>query len=78
MFGWTIDAAMSHRLLDAFVDAGGNMIDTSDVYSAWLPGNSGGESETIIGDWLATSGRRNQVIIATKVGSVVFEEFFYF
>ncbi len=68
VFGWTIDAAASFKILDAFVDRGGNLIDTADIYSAWVPGNRGGESETIIGQWLKKSGRRNQVLIATKVG----------
>ncbi|WP_428925747.1 aldo/keto reductase [Marinibacterium sp. SX1] len=69
VFGWTADPAMSHRLLDAFTDRGFNMIDTADVYSFWLPGNSGGESETIIGDWLAATGKRDRVVLATKCGS---------
>lgn len=68
VFGWTADEAMSFRLLDAFVDAGFNFIDTADVYSMWIPGNQGGESETVIGNWLQKSGKRDQVIIATKVG----------
>lgn len=69
VFGWTADAATSFALLDRFVDAGGNFIDTADAYSRWVPGHSGGESETIIGEWLARSGKRNRVVIATKVGS---------
>lgn len=69
VFGWTADVAMSHRLLDVFTDRGFNLVDTADVYSFWLPGNKGGESETIIGDWLKQSGKRNEVIIATKCGS---------
>jgi len=69
VFGWTADEATSHRLLDAFVDAGFNFIDTADVYSAWAPGNKGGESETIIGNWLKSRGNRDKVVIATKVGS---------
>ena len=68
VFGWTADEAMSFKLLDAFVDAGMNMIDTADAYSMWVPGNQGGESETIIGKWLRKSGKRDQVLIATKVG----------
>ncbi len=68
VFGWTADEATSFRLLDAFVDAGLNLIDTADVYSRWAPGNQGGESETIIGRWLEKSGNRNRVLIATKVG----------
>ncbi len=67
VFGWTIDQATSFAVLDAFVDAGLNLIDTADAYSAWAPGNHGGESETIIGQWLAKSGKRDQVVIATKV-----------
>ena len=69
VFGWTADAATSHALLDRFVGGGLNAIDTADVYSAWAPGNKGGESETIIGEWLKASGRRNDVVIITKVGS---------
>src|ERR1700722_107218 len=69
VFGWTADEATSFRLLDAFVAAGFNAIDTADVYSRWVPGNRGGESETIIGKWLKRSKKRQQVIIATKVGS---------
>src|SRR6185295_4351456 len=68
VFGWTADAATSFSLLDAFVDAGFNLIDTADVYSRWVPGHSGGESETLIGQWLAKSGKRDRVLIATKVG----------
>jgi len=67
VFGWSVDEKRSFDLLDAFVDAGGNLIDTADVYSAWAPGNRGGESETIIGKWLRRSGKREQVLIATKV-----------
>lgn len=66
-FGWTSDAATSHAVLDAFVAGGGDFIDTADGYSAWVPGNSGGESETIIGDWLKARGNRGDVVIATKV-----------
>jgi aryl-alcohol dehydrogenase-like predicted oxidoreductase len=68
VFGWTADEAMSFRLLDAFVAAGFNLIDTADVYERWVPGHEGGESETIIGKWLKRSGKREKVIIATKVG----------
>ena len=68
VFGWTADETASFAVLDAFVDAGGTMIDTADVYSAWAPGHSGGESETVIGRWLKRSGKREQVVIATKVG----------
>ena len=66
-FGWTSDAAASERVLDAFVGAGGNFIDTADGYSAWVPGNSGGESETIIGSWMAARGNRAKLVIGTKV-----------
>jgi Predicted oxidoreductases (related to aryl-alcohol dehydrogenases) len=69
VFGWTCDEPTSFAVLDAFVAGGGNFIDTADVYSAWVPGNQGGESETILGRWLATRKNRDQVIIATKVGS---------
>lgn len=68
VFGWTIDREQSFRILDAFVDMGGTMIDTADVYSAWVDGHEGGESETIIGEWLRQSGKRDRVLIATKVG----------
>ncbi|PSR54243.1 alcohol dehydrogenase [Adhaeribacter arboris] len=68
VFGWTIDQATSFTLLDAFTEAGFNLIDTADVYSNWVPGNQGGESETIIGNWLKQSGKRDKVVIATKVG----------
>lgn len=66
-FGWTSDRDESHAVLDAFVEGGGNFIDTADVYSAWVPGNQGGESETIIGEWLTRRGRRDDVVVATKV-----------
>jgi aryl-alcohol dehydrogenase-like predicted oxidoreductase len=69
VFGWTADEATSFRLLDTFVAAGFNAVDTADAYSKWEPGNRGGESETIIGNWLKRSEKRQQVIIATKVGS---------
>ncbi|TSD89798.1 aldo/keto reductase [Mycobacterium sp. KBS0706] len=68
VFGWTADEAASFRVLDAFVDAGLNLIDTADAYSTWAPGNKGGESETIIGRWLKRSGKRDRVVVATKVG----------
>lgn len=68
VFGWTIDEKQSFAILDAFVDAGFNAIDTADVYSRWAPGNQGGESETIIGNWLTRSGKRDRVMLATKVG----------
>ncbi|RAJ42172.1 aryl-alcohol dehydrogenase-like predicted oxidoreductase [Kitasatospora sp. SolWspMP-SS2h] len=70
VFGWTADAAQSFAVLDAYAAAGGNFIDTADVYSAWAPGNSGGESETVIGDWLRSRGDREQIVVATKVGSL--------
>ncbi|MBN8747907.1 General stress protein 69 [Xylophilus ampelinus] len=68
VFGWTVDEAMSFRLLDAWLDAGFNFVDTADVYSAWVPGHVGGESETIIGKWLRQSGKRDRIVLATKVG----------
>jgi aryl-alcohol dehydrogenase-like predicted oxidoreductase len=68
VFGWTADEQTSFDLLDTFVDSGMDFIDTADVYSAWVPGNKGGESETIIGKWLKKSRKRDKVIIATKVG----------
>jgi aryl-alcohol dehydrogenase-like predicted oxidoreductase len=69
VFGWTAGEAASFELLDAFVDAGGNLIDTANSYSRWVPGHAGGESETIIGRWIARRGRHDDVVIATKVGS---------
>jgi aryl-alcohol dehydrogenase-like predicted oxidoreductase len=68
VFGWTADEPTSFRLLDAFVAAGGDLIDTADVYSAWVPGNKGGESETVIGKWLKARRNRGTVLVATKVG----------
>ena len=68
VFGWTADETMSFRLLDAWVDAGMNFVDTADVYSRWVHGHAGGESETIIGKWLKASGKRSRVVLATKVG----------
>jgi len=68
VFGWTVDEPMAFRLLDAWVDAGMNFIDTADVYSRWVPGHAGGESETILGKWFRQSGKRNRVVLATKVG----------
>jgi len=68
VFGWTADAAMSERLLDGLRDAGLNFIDTADVYSRWIPGHTGGESETLIGQWLSKRGGRDKVIVATKCG----------
>ncbi|SIT86331.1 aldo/keto reductase [Pontibacter indicus] len=69
VFGWTADEQTSFKLLDAFVEAGFNCIDTANSYSSWVPGNKGGESETIIGNWLKQRGGREQIIIATKVGA---------
>src|SRR5579872_7380507 len=68
VFGWTADQATSFKLLDAFVAAGFNSIDTADMYSRWVPGHTGGESETILGEWLKRRGNRSRVIVATKVG----------
>jgi aryl-alcohol dehydrogenase-like predicted oxidoreductase len=68
VFGWTADQAMSFKLLDGFLAAGFNFIDTADVYARWVPGNTGGESETIIGNWLKARGGRDKVVIATKFG----------
>ena len=68
VFGWTADEPTSMRLLDRFVDEGFNFIDTADMYSRWVPGHTGGESETIIGKWLKKSGKRDKVVIATRVG----------
>ena len=66
-FGWTSDESVSDQVLDAYTAAGGNLIDTADVYSAWAPGHSGGESEIVLGRWLAKNGNRNKVLVATKV-----------
>jgi aryl-alcohol dehydrogenase-like predicted oxidoreductase len=68
VFGWSAGEAQSFAVLDAYAAAGGNFIDTADVYSAWAPGNSGGESETILGRWMAARGNRSKLVIATKVG----------
>ena len=68
VFGWTVDQAASFNLLDALLDHKLNFIDTADVYSSWVEGNKGGESETIIGNWLKKTGKRDQIILATKVG----------
>jgi len=68
VFGWTLDQQQSFRILDAFVAAGFNFIDTADTYSTWVPGNQGGESETIIGQWLKQRGKRDDLVIATKLG----------
>ncbi|TPQ21125.1 aldo/keto reductase [Streptomyces sporangiiformans] len=69
VFGWTADRAQSFAVLDAYAAAGGNFVDTADTYSSWAPGNEGGESETVIGDWLAARGNRADIVVATKVGS---------
>jgi aryl-alcohol dehydrogenase-like predicted oxidoreductase len=69
VFGWTADAKTSFDILDRFVEAGLDTIDTADVYSAWAPGNKGGESETIIGEWMKSRGNRTKVAVVTKVGS---------
>lgn len=68
VFGWTVDERESFRLLDAALDAGLNFVDTADVYSRWVSGHVGGESETVLGKWFARSGRRSQVVLATKLG----------
>lgn len=69
VFGWTANEPTSFDILDAFVDAGGNMVDSADVYSAWVPGNKGGESETVIGNWLRRDpAKRDKIVLATKVG----------
>jgi aryl-alcohol dehydrogenase-like predicted oxidoreductase len=68
VFGWVANGDNAFAILDAFIDGGGTMIDTADVYSAWIPGHKGGESETVIGEWLAQRGRRDDVLIVTKVG----------
>jgi aryl-alcohol dehydrogenase-like predicted oxidoreductase len=70
VFSWTLDKQASFAVLDAFAAAGGTMIDTADAYSVWVPGHTGGESESMIGEWLKASGRRNQMQIATKVGEL--------
>jgi aryl-alcohol dehydrogenase-like predicted oxidoreductase len=68
VFGWTADRAASFAVLDAFAGGGGTLIDSADIYSAWVPGNKGGESERMIGEWFRHSGRRASMLIATKVG----------
>ena len=68
VFGWTIDEAASFAVLDSFVEGGFDFVDTADVYSRWKPGNQGGESETIIGNWIRASGKRDKLVLATKVG----------
>jgi aryl-alcohol dehydrogenase (NADP+) len=70
IFGWTTDEQESFAVLDAYVAAGGNFVDTADSYSAWIPGNSGGESETIIGNWMTARGNRDAIVVATKVGKM--------
>ena len=69
VFGWTADEKKSFEILDGFTDAGFNFIDTADVYSAWVPGNTGGESETIVGKWMSQRNNRDKIILATKVGA---------
>jgi aryl-alcohol dehydrogenase-like predicted oxidoreductase len=69
VFGWTVNEPTAFKILDAFVEAGFDLIDTADVYPRWVPGNRGGESETIIGSWMKRRGNRQKVVIATKVGS---------
>src|SRR5262245_22825792 len=68
VLGWTADEGTSCKLLDRFVDAGLNAVDTADTYSMWVPGHKGGESETVIGSWLKARGGRDKIVIATKVG----------
>ena len=68
VFGWTADEATSFSLLDAFVDAGFSAIDTADVYSRWVPSHRGGESETLIGNWIERRGRSDDIVVITKVG----------
>ncbi len=70
VFGWTANEAMSFRLLDAFVDHGFDFIDTADVYSVWVEGHKGGESETVLGNWFKQSGKRDKIVLATKVGFI--------
>ncbi|MCX4675488.1 aldo/keto reductase [Streptomyces sp. NBC_01433] len=69
VFGWTADEAQSFAVLDAYTAAGGNFIDTADSYSSWVPGNEGGESETVLGKWLASRANRSDIVVATKVGA---------
>ncbi|MDQ1484984.1 MAG: hypothetical protein QOJ62_677, partial [Actinomycetota bacterium] len=68
VFGWTIDRERSFEILDAYVEAGGNFLDTADYYAAWVPGLQGGESESVLGEWLASRGARDRVVLASKVG----------
>src|SRR5690554_3012748 len=72
-FGWTADEATSFAVMDAYVEAGGNFLDTADVYTSWIRGNKGGESETIIGKWLRERGNRDSMVIATKVKGRMWE-----
>ncbi|RFZ84849.1 aldo/keto reductase [Mucilaginibacter terrenus] len=74
VFGWTADEKTSFGLLDSFVDHGFDFVDTADVYSRWVPGNTGGESETIIGNWFKQSGKRDKIVLATKVGKPMSED----
>lgn len=74
VFGWTADESTSFRLLDAFTDAGFNAVDTADTYTRWVPGNTGGDSERVIGKWLSKTGKRDKIMLATKVGGVFSEE----
>src|SRR4051812_18579286 len=69
VFGWTADRAQSFAVLDAYAAAGGALVDTADAYSRWVPGHAGGESEAIIGDWMAARGNRDELVVATKVGA---------
>lgn len=73
VFGWTADEAASFAVLDAYVEAGGDFIDTADVYSRWAPGHTGGESETVLGRWMQARGNRQQLVLVTKVGSAMGE-----
>ncbi|HEY0366849.1 MAG TPA: aldo/keto reductase, partial [Pyrinomonadaceae bacterium] len=68
VFGWTVGESDAFEILDAFISSGFNLVDTADIYPKWVPGNQGGESEAIIGNWLKRSGKRHEVVIATKVG----------
>jgi aryl-alcohol dehydrogenase-like predicted oxidoreductase len=70
VFGWTVDEPASFAVLDAYAAAGGNFVDTADSYSAWVPGNRGGESETILGRWMAARGNRDDIVVATKAGKM--------
>src|SRR5258708_13516763 len=69
VFGWTADEKTSFAVLDAYAEAGGNFVDTADVYSAWAPGHSGGESETVLGRWLASRGNLDDIVVATMAGA---------